>query len=587
MSWLGVSNRSISPVASLATGIAAILEGMDVVSGVSGGAVQQFAYPTGFATGGSLDSNLNLAGGHVAFANPVIHVSDGLQTHEAGGVWYKTRQNIQSFTTTFTFIPDVFGMWFICQNSDVQGIPPSFNGDNAVGDANGEGFGDFTVNNPRAYISQSAGINFGLNANGMSVNLPAAFSSAGICVDGGPDNCFFCPLTDLQSFGINFHAGNLQSCTLVYDGTLLSMVLTDTVTLNAARMSFPINIPAFVLANTAFVGFTAGSSGSPSGLSILNSWTYSTGFNTRLATPVINLASGDYTGTQSVTISGPSGAAIWYSTNGVPPSPNAPNSTLYSGAISVASTQILQAVAIESGSTDSFVAAANYQIGTSLPRVNFPTTFASSAPFIGFAGNCAISGSEIAMTSSSGQDCIGAFWFQVPLDITAFTCVFTMNNPSAGNVNGVCFVMQNQAGSTGKQVANSGGPSALAFDPNQSGLGYVGLTTSAAVIFDQHNGSGDLTGYYTGGTTTTGSSFDMSGSSINLNGGHDFKVTLTYSGTTLVETVEDLTTLATFSKTYTGVNIAAAVGASTAYVGFTFLNSTGGSTQFIKNWTFA
>jgi hypothetical protein len=60
---------------------------------------------------------------------------------------------------------------------------------------------------------------------------------------------------------------------LTYDGTTLTLTLTDTVTNATFTAAQAINIPATVLANAAFVGFTGGTGGAVSTQNIL-SWTY-------------------------------------------------------------------------------------------------------------------------------------------------------------------------------------------------------------------------------------------------------------------------------------------------------------------------
>src|SRR5262249_58938221 len=63
-------------------------------------------------------------------------------------------------------------------------------------------------------------------------------------------------------------------------------------------------------------------------------------------------------------------------------------------------------------------------------------------------------------------------------------------------------------------------------------------------------------------------------------------VTLSYSGTTLTETITDLNTSATVTETYNNVNLPGLVGGSTAWVGFT--GGTGGlnAQQDVQTWTY-
>jgi lysophospholipase L1-like esterase len=82
-----------------------------------------------------------------------------------------------------------------------------------------------------------------------------------------------------------------------------------------------------------------------------------------VATPTFSPAAGTYYGTQSVAIScATSGATIHYTTDGSTPTTS---SAVYSGAISVAASQTIKALAVKSGLTNSSVGAAAYTISAS------------------------------------------------------------------------------------------------------------------------------------------------------------------------------------------------------------------------------
>ena len=77
--------------------------------------------------------------------------------------------------------------------------------------------------------------------------------------------------------------------------------------------------------------------------------------------PVFSLASGTYSGSQSVTLStATSGASIYYTTDGSTPS--ATNGTLYTGAITVDETTTIKAIAVAPAKDDSEVVTATYTI---------------------------------------------------------------------------------------------------------------------------------------------------------------------------------------------------------------------------------
>ncbi|MBV8629913.1 MAG: chitobiase/beta-hexosaminidase C-terminal domain-containing protein [Silvibacterium sp.] len=85
------------------------------------------------------------------------------------------------------------------------------------------------------------------------------------------------------------------------------------------------------------------------------------------ATPVFSPPAGSYSGTQMVTISdSTNGAVIYYTTNGTTPTTS---STKYSGAITVSSSETLEAIAIAPGFSQSAVAIAAYTISSSSLQV--------------------------------------------------------------------------------------------------------------------------------------------------------------------------------------------------------------------------
>jgi hypothetical protein len=83
-----------------------------------------------------------------------------------------------------------------------------------------------------------------------------------------------------------------------------------------------------------------------------------------LPTPTFSVSAGTYATTQSVTISdATSGTTIYYTTDGSTPTTS---SSVYSSAISVTSTETLQAIAVKTGYTNSAVATATYTIAAAL-----------------------------------------------------------------------------------------------------------------------------------------------------------------------------------------------------------------------------
>jgi hypothetical protein len=79
----------------------------------------------------------------------------------------------------------------------------------------------------------------------------------------------------MTSSGVNLHSGDVMQAHITYDGTTLTLTLTDTVTKATFTTSSVVNIPSIVGANTAYVGFTGGTGGATAVQNVLN-WSYET-----------------------------------------------------------------------------------------------------------------------------------------------------------------------------------------------------------------------------------------------------------------------------------------------------------------------
>jgi len=104
------------------------------------------------------------------------------------------------------------------------------------------------------------------------------------------------------------------------------------------------------------------------------------------ATPTFSLAGGTYTSAQTVTLTdSTAGVTIYYTTNGATPTPS---STVYTGPITVSSTETIEAIATASGYSSSAVASATY-------------TFAAAAPTFSPAGGTYTSAQTVTLTDST------------------------------------------------------------------------------------------------------------------------------------------------------------------------------------------
>ena len=340
-------------------------------------------YPSGFAgatsssTGGSgpiwLEGCANLQGSTIVLSS--------LVAHSACNAWVMIPANVQAFTTTFTFN-------FVC---------PSV----ASGTPCGDGMGFMIISNPTtvspgytydgfsgSQFSWSQGCT-GVTGTSGCLPLNAILVKFDLADDqttsyganltgfysGGEWANYPNPQYDMSASGINMESGDLMSCTLAYNGSTLTETLTDTVTNATYTKAYSgLNIPSLVAGNTAFIGFGAGT-GAGQVQSNLQSWVYTVESPGQAAIPTFSPAAGTYSGSQSVTLStASSGAVICYNTTGSPAtngSTGCATGTLYTGPVTVSSSETLYAVAGGTGYGDSPAGSASYVIQSSVSTPTF------------------------------------------------------------------------------------------------------------------------------------------------------------------------------------------------------------------------
>jgi hypothetical protein len=193
-------------------------------------------------------SGLKLNGG-ATVTGGILELTNG-GSNEARSVWYTTPVSVTNFTTDFSFQllnPTADGFTFTLQGT----------GTSALG-SGGAGLG-------YAGIAKSVAVKFDLYSNNGE-----GTDSTGVYVNGASPTT---PSTDLTSSGFNLHSGHPLHAHMAYNGTTLTVTLTDTTTNATVTKSFAVNIPSTVGGNTAYVGFTAGTGGSSSTQEIF-SWGY-------------------------------------------------------------------------------------------------------------------------------------------------------------------------------------------------------------------------------------------------------------------------------------------------------------------------
>ena len=222
-----VSGMSNSQVAS----------GMYVIS-LSGSSIN---FGSGFASGG-----MNLVGS-AKLNGSLLELTDG-GTSEAAAAWYQAPVSVASFTTGFTFritpgsSPTADGFAFVIQGNTSTVLGPA-GGGLGYGPA---GFGGTGIPNSMA-------VKFDLYSNSGE-----GADSTGLYVNGASPTL---PAVDMTSSGVNLHTTDVFNVQMSYDGTNLTMTITDTTTNATFTQAWPINLPSTVGGNTAFVGFTGGTGG--------------------------------------------------------------------------------------------------------------------------------------------------------------------------------------------------------------------------------------------------------------------------------------------------------------------------------------
>ena len=372
-----------------------------VITIQTGGGSTSINFASGFTAAG-LQFN-----GRTKLNGTRLRLTDGGQS-EASSAWFTMPVNVQSFTTDFSFQltnPNADGMAFAIQNAGPTALGPA---------GGGLGYGAGLPGGTGG-IPTSVAVKFDLFQNSHEGN-----NSTGLYTNGASPTS---PAITLGG-GVNLHSGNVFQVHMTYDGTKLTMTITDTVTNATFTNSWTIDIPGTIGSTTALAGFTAGTGGQTATQEII-SWTYSSiGSSPQpAATPVISPVTGTYTSAQTVTITdATSGSTIYYTVDGSQPTTS---STQYTASFPVSTTTTVKAIATAPNFTQSATATSvitiNQQSPAATPVISPVTGTYTSTQTVTITD--ATSGSTIFYTVDGSQPTTSSTQYTAAFTVSTTTTV--------------------------------------------------------------------------------------------------------------------------------------------------------------------
>jgi len=386
---------------------------------VSGGTytIQNSGTGIDFGSGFASVAGLTLNGSAINSDDSRLQLTSG-GTFQAGSVFYNTVMNIQSFTNDFSF---------------------------QLSNALADGF-TFTIqsNAPTARGASGGSLGYAPIANSIAVKFDLANNSGegtdstGLYTGGALPTI---PAIDMSSSGINLHSGDSMNVHMTYDGTTLSMTITDAVT---GAQSFTVNIPQAVGGNTAYIGFTGGT-GSTSASQKILTWTFLSNAPVATQTPVISPNGGSFTTAQTVTLTDATpGAVIYYTTDTSTPTTSSP---VYSQPVTISNGSVtISALAVAPGYSPSPVVSATITIAKSAAN---PPSFTPSAGTYINAQTVSIadttSGATIYYTTDNSTPSTSSAVYTSPINVAVSTTIKAIAEApgfSASSVSSATYIFQ-------------------------------------------------------------------------------------------------------------------------------------------------
>ena len=411
-------------------------------------------YSAGFtSTGLQLNGSAKLYGTR-------LRLTDGGQ-NEASSAFYSTPVNVQSFTTSFSFqmtSATADGMTFVIKNSAAATVG-AIGGDLGYGGIGNSVAVKFDIYNDAGEGTDSTG----MYTNGTGPTVPAV---------------------NMTGSGVTLLSGDVMNVQLSYNGTTLTLTITDATTLASFTTGWAVNIPTTIGANTALVGFTGGTGGLTAIQDVL-SWTYSTGLPTNAPGAPTNLTATAGSGQVGLSWSASTGATSYNlqrsTTSGGPYTTLAsPTTTSYTD------------TGLTNGTTYYYVVAAVNTGGQSANSSQVSATPQSAVPAAPTNLTATAGNGQVGLTWSAST---GATSYNLQRSTTSGGPYTTIASPTTtsytdtGVTNGTTYYYVGAAVNTAGQSANSSQvsanpQSAVPTAPTNltatAGSGQIGLTWSAS-----------------------------------------------------------------------------------------------------------
>jgi hypothetical protein len=253
-----------------------------------------------------------------------------------------------------------------------------------------------------------SGSNVALSSNAISYNYPA-YSATLFVVAANSESTLPQP-TFSPTAGTYTTAQSVTISESITGTTIYYTTNGTTPTTSSTAYSGPITVSASEIVKA--IAIKTGYSNSA-----VATAAYTINAPTILPKPILSPAAGTYTTTQMVTISDATpGTTIYYTNNGATPTTS---STRYTGPITVASSQTLQAIAVETGYTNSAAAGDVYIIRPVLPTPTFSPATGAYTSVQTITISDAIAGTTIYYTTNGTTPTTTSTVYSGPITVGA------------------------------------------------------------------------------------------------------------------------------------------------------------------------